>query len=81
MGGSGGFIATLTIVAEICPLDKRPLILGGFGATFGIAGVIGPLLGGQCWMTLDFELLLKATMLMLLQVYSPITYLGDGVFM
>lgn len=36
----------MTIAAEIASLAIRPILLGTAGAVFGIAGVIGPLLGG-----------------------------------
>jgi hypothetical protein len=47
VGGSGGFISVLTIIAEIAPLALRPILLGSFGAVFGIAGVVGPIVGGM----------------------------------
>jgi MFS family permease len=36
------------ILTSIClvPLRKRPMVLGLFGAVWGIASVAGPLLGG-----------------------------------
>lgn len=32
--------------AEIVPLSKRPMYQGVLGATWGIASVLGPILGG-----------------------------------
>lgn len=46
VGGSGGFISILTIIAQISRLEIRPILLGSFGAVFGFASVFGPLLGG-----------------------------------
>jgi hypothetical protein len=66
VGGSGGFISVLTIIAEIAPLALRPILLvrdtdpcrvftnaaqGSFGAVFGIAGVVGPIVGGMYTVT------------------------------
>jgi hypothetical protein len=51
VGGSGGFISVLTIIAEIAPLALRPVLLGSFGAVFGIAGVVGPIVGGMYALT------------------------------
>jgi EmrB/QacA subfamily drug resistance transporter len=47
--GAGGIfpIATATI-GDLVPMDKRGRILGLIGAIFGIAFLIGPILGGVC---------------------------------
>lgn len=47
--GAGGIfpIATATI-GDLVPMDKRGRILGLIGAVFGIAFLIGPILGGVC---------------------------------
>lgn len=36
----------ITVIVYAVPLHKRPLLQGMFGAVFGLASVIGPLLGG-----------------------------------
>ena len=46
VGGSGGFIAVLTIISQIAVLRLRPILLASFGGVFGLASVFGPLLGG-----------------------------------
>lgn len=46
VGSSGGFIAVLTIISQVAKLETRPILLGSFGAVFGFASVIGPLVGG-----------------------------------
>ena len=52
IGGGGIFAGCFIIIAECTPLRKRSLYNGSLGATFGIASVIGPLLGelvfGSC---------------------------------
>jgi EmrB/QacA subfamily drug resistance transporter len=45
-GSSGIFTGAITIMIQTIPLHKRPLFQGLFGATFAIASVVGPLLGG-----------------------------------
>lgn len=39
IGASGIFSSCVTIIAEICPLEKRPVLLGSFGGVFAIASV------------------------------------------
>ncbi|WP_034550945.1 MDR family MFS transporter [Carnobacterium funditum] len=45
--GAGAIMpVTSTIIADIYPLEKRAKIMGFNGAAWGVAGIIGPLLGG-----------------------------------
>eukprot|EP01117_Protostelium_nocturnum_P001293 TRINITY_DN115_c0_g1_i4.p1 TRINITY_DN115_c0_g1~~TRINITY_DN115_c0_g1_i4.p1 ORF type:complete len:586 (-),score=251.27 TRINITY_DN115_c0_g1_i4:279-2036(-) len=46
IGASGIFSGGFNIIAKITPLDKRSAYTGGLGGIFGIASVIGPILGG-----------------------------------
>ena len=45
-GASGIFSGAIIIIMALIPLHKRPLVQGLVGAIFGIASVVGPLLGG-----------------------------------
>ncbi|KAL8801281.1 MAG: hypothetical protein Q9223_007271 [Gallowayella weberi] len=45
-GGAGIVSGGYTIVAIATPPKQRPALIGSLGATFGIASVVGPLLGG-----------------------------------
>lgn len=46
IGAGGIFSGVIIIIVYAVPLHKRPLYQGMFGAVFGLASVIGPLLGG-----------------------------------
>ncbi|KAG6356610.1 hypothetical protein INS49_014483 [Diaporthe citri] len=46
LGSAGIFSGGITVIVYAVPLHKRPLYQGLFGAVFGLASVIGPLLGG-----------------------------------
>ncbi|TVY50986.1 Efflux pump aflT [Lachnellula cervina] len=46
LGGSGVQSGVIVIIVFAVPLHKRPLYQGFFGAIFGIASVLGPLVGG-----------------------------------
>ncbi|KAL8783256.1 MAG: hypothetical protein Q9213_004768 [Squamulea squamosa] len=46
LGNAGLFQGAIVIMVYIVPLHKRPQYMGISGATFGIASIIGPLLGG-----------------------------------
>ena len=45
-GSSGIFSGAIIMIMNLVPLHKRPILQGMVGAIFGIASVIGPLLGG-----------------------------------
>ena len=46
LGASGLFSGALIILANSSPLEKRPIYTGFIGGMYGIASVVGPLLGG-----------------------------------
>ena len=49
LGGGGLMILSQAIVADIVPARERGKYMGPMGALFGVAAVVGPLLGG--WFT------------------------------
>lgn len=46
LGGAGVAVGVFTMLAFAGPPEKRPVLLGFTGATYGIAAVMGPLVGG-----------------------------------
>ena len=46
LGVSGIFSGGLVIIAYLVPLSKRPMYFGAAGGCWGIASIVGPLLGG-----------------------------------
>lgn len=45
-GSAGIFSGSTVIVSQVIPLRKRPIYVGLMGSTFGVASIVGPLLGG-----------------------------------
>ncbi|KAK5112775.1 hypothetical protein LTR62_003873 [Meristemomyces frigidus] len=46
VGAAGIMSGGIILMVGTLPLEKRPVWMGSFGAVFGIASVVGPLLGG-----------------------------------
>ncbi|KAJ8071804.1 hypothetical protein OCU04_002118 [Sclerotinia nivalis] len=46
IGAAGVFNGAIVCIINAVPLQKRPRLLGLFGAIFGVASVVGPLVGG-----------------------------------
>ena len=46
IGGTGALTGAAVIMVDLLPLRKRPKYQGFLGAAFGVASVLGPLLGG-----------------------------------
>lgn len=46
VGSAGIMSGAITVIVYAVPLHRRPLFQGLFGAVFGLASVVGPLLGG-----------------------------------
>ncbi|KAJ7609779.1 major facilitator superfamily domain-containing protein [Mycena polygramma] len=46
LGAAGIFVAMIQIISQVTRLEERPKLFGLFGAVFGLASVVGPLIGG-----------------------------------
>ncbi|CAD0093561.1 unnamed protein product [Aureobasidium mustum] len=46
MGGAGIASGAIILISMLVPLQARPKWTGGLGAVFGLASILGPLLGG-----------------------------------
>lgn len=46
VGGGGLMVVTLAVIADVVPVRQRGKFQGLFGGVFGLATIVGPLLGG-----------------------------------
>ena len=46
LGSAGIFTGSMLVMIPMVPLEKRPVFQAIFGMVFGLASVIGPLIGG-----------------------------------
>ncbi|KAJ7276744.1 transporter [Mycena rebaudengoi] len=46
LGSAGMFVALLLVTSQITRLEDRPKYMGMMGSAFGLASIIGPLIGG-----------------------------------
>ncbi|KAJ4312032.1 hypothetical protein N0V84_010145 [Fusarium piperis] len=46
MGSAGIFSGSSVILTQILSLEKRPMYIGMMGSIFGVASIVGPLMGG-----------------------------------
>ena len=46
IGGGGLMVLSMAIIADIVPVKQRAKYMGPMGAVFGLASVLGPLIGG-----------------------------------
>ncbi|KAK3649647.1 hypothetical protein LTR56_006830 [Elasticomyces elasticus] len=74
IGAAGIMAGGIILMVNTIPLDVRPKWMGLFGATFGVASVVGPLIGNSS----SPDLLPVADSEQ--AVHSRRTRLGDGVF-
>ncbi|KGK40471.1 hypothetical protein JL09_g314 [Pichia kudriavzevii] len=88
IGGGGVISCIFIIVSEITSDDKKPLLLALNGATYGIASVLGPIVGGKMNINAAISFLANGLFLSTLQfmsLYYQIIYdekpLDSGVSM
>lgn len=46
LGGGGLMVLSMAIIADLVPVRERAKYMGPMGAVFGLAAVLGPLIGG-----------------------------------
>ncbi len=75
MGAAGITSGVIILIVGAVPLAKRPKYQGMFGAVFGVASVVGPLLG------VSQRILVRCNFANGYQAaFSPPRYHGDGAF-
>ena len=68
LGSAGIFSGAYLIIAMSQPLEKRPMFQGLFGAMYGVASIVGPLMGESCDRS-SFELFLSFSFSFLFAVW------------
>ena len=55
VGAAGLFVGATTAIAQVAPIEKRPVIIGLLGGLFGVSSIIGPLVGHSfCWILIHY---------------------------
>ena len=75
-GGAMSVPATMALLRNIVPEDKRPRTFGYFGAVMGTAAAIGPLLGGELTARFGWRSIFLANIPVILLAYAMLHFAG-----
>lgn len=77
-GGAGITNGLISIVISIVPLEKRPTVQAALGSVFGVAAVVGPLLGGAFTQNVSWRWCFYVNLPIAAVALIPVIFFLDG---
>lgn len=77
-GGAGIMNGAISILMAVAPFEKRAAVQAGFGAVFGIASALGPLLGGAFTQRVSWRWCFYINLPFAVVAILPVIFFLDG---